>query len=147
MAEMECGRGVMPDSFDVLIDSDVFVGLFLPDDAHFQRASALFDQFEQDKTKLAATNWVIAETATVLSRHDSQETAKKFLTMIETSTIPVLWMTKQLEKDAWQIFKDQTTKKTSFVDCSNVAVAYHFGISRLCAFDGFYSRFDMTQIK
>ena len=143
---MAPGRGKVPHNFKVLIDSDVFVGLFLPNDAHFQRASELFDQFEQQKTKLATTNLVIAETATVLSWKDAQATAKKFLSMIETSNIPILSVTKNLEKEAWRIFNDQTTKKTSFVDCSNVALANHFHISQICAFDGFYGRFDILQL-
>ena len=134
-------------NFEVLIDSDVFVGMFLPDDAHQQRASELFDQFEQQRTKLAVTNLVIAETATVLSWKDTQETAKKFLSMIENSNIPVLSITKSLEKDAWRIFKDQPTKKTSFVDCLNVAVADHFHIPQICGFDKFYERFEIIQLK
>jgi len=140
------GKEHLPNNLEVLIDSNVFVGLFLPDDAHFQRVTELFNQFERQKTKLSVTNWVVAETATVLSWKDTQETAKKFLHMIETSNIPVLTVTKNIEKEAWQIFKDQSTKKTSFVDCSNIAVANHFHIPQICAFDKFYGRFDLDQL-
>src|SRR5438105_4785300 len=84
MGSMGPGKGSVSETFQVLIDSDAFVGLLLPNDAHFHGVSEQFDRFEQDQTQLATTNWVVAETATVLSHKDSQETAKRFLEMIET---------------------------------------------------------------
>jgi predicted nucleic acid-binding protein len=146
MATRGPGKGSVQHNFQVLIDSDVFVGLFLPDDAHYQRVSQQFEAFEQNKTQIATTNWVIVETATVLSRKDSQETAKAFLTMTETSGIPILSISKDIEKEAWRIFKDQSTKNTSFVDCSNIAVITHFHIPQLFSFDAFYKRFDIGNL-
>ncbi|NOG49628.1 MAG: type II toxin-antitoxin system VapC family toxin [Chloroflexi bacterium] len=134
----------MPSSFNYLIDSDTFVGLFLPDDALHTTVVRLFDQIERQFQRLATTNWVVAETATVLSNRDTQATAIKFLTMIEEGEIPVLPITEELERRTHSLFKEQTTKKTSMVDCSNVAVAKHYGISDMLAFDGFYERFELA---
>lgn len=134
----------MPSSFHYLIDSDTFVGLFLPDDALHTTVVRLFDEIERQFQRLATTNWVVAETATVLSSRDTQATAIKFLTMIEEGEIPVLPITEELEQKTHSIFKEQTTKKTSMVDCSNVAVAKHYSISDMLAFDGFYERFGLA---
>lgn len=131
----------MPPSYDYLIDSDAFVALFLPDDALTSSIQQSFQDIEQHQQNIATTNWVIAETATVLSNRDSQETAIKFLTMIDEGEIPVLSITAELERVTHSIFRAQTGKRTSMVDCSNVAVAQHFGIANLLTFDIFYKRF------
>lgn len=138
------GKESVSNSFDYLLDSDTFVGLFLPDDALHSTIVSLFDQIERQSQRIATTNWVVAETATVLSNRDSQKTAIKFLTMIDEGEIPVLPITEELERKTYDIFKEQTTKKTSVVDCSNVAVAKHYAILDMLGFDGFYERFGLV---
>lgn len=64
--------------------------------------------------------------------------------MIQEGEIPILPITEELERKTHSLFKEQTTKKTSMVDCSNVAVAKHYGISDMLAFDGFYERFGLV---
>jgi predicted nucleic acid-binding protein len=141
---MAPGKGSVPTSFDYLIDSDAFVAFFLSDDALAGTVMHLFANIEQQKQRICTTNWVIAETATVLSSRDSQETAIKFLNVIEEGGIPVLPVSEALERESHRIFRSQKTKKTSMVDCSNVAIAKHYGIDALLTFDGFYKRFGLS---
>ncbi len=54
--------------FDVLIDSDAFIGLFFRRDAHHAFAKEVYEKFGKDQTRLVTTNFVIAETA---DRHQS----------------------------------------------------------------------------
>ena len=135
------GKVRVPRSFDYLVDSDAFVALFLPDDALAPTADHLFTEIEKRHQRIATTNWVVAETATVLSNKDTQATAIKFLTMIDEGEITVLRVSEALEREMHQIFRAQKTKKTSMVDCSNVAVAQYYDIPNLLTFDGFYKRF------
>ena len=135
------GKDNVTNSFHYLIDSDVFVALYLPDDALAPTADHLLTVIENQRKVLCTTNWVVAETATVLSNKDTQEAALRFLDMIDEGHIPVLPITDSLEKEAHRIFREQTTKRTSMIDCSNVAVATHYGIPDLLAFDQFYTRF------
>ena len=51
--------------YDVLVDSDVFVGLMVDHDAHHQRVRELFSQIEENKGSLVTTNYVITETASM----------------------------------------------------------------------------------
>ncbi len=141
MVKMEHGKDTVTSSFDYLIDSDVFVGMFLPNDSLFRHVQRVFHDLKINEKRTATTNWVIAETATVLSNKDSQQTAIKFLSMIDEGDIPILPVTEDLESDTHRIFREQTTKRTSMVDCSNVAVALHYSIPDLLAFDQFYTRF------
>lgn len=131
----------MPTPFDYLVDSDAFVALMLPGDALAPTVQQLFRHIETERQRIAVTNWVVAETATVLSYRDGQATATRFLTMIEEGEIPILAITEALERATHQLFREQKTKGTSMVDCSNVAAARYYDIPKLLAFDHFYRRF------
>ena len=133
----------MPD-FDVLVDSDAFVGLFFPDDAHHQTCYRLFKQFARQKLRLVATSYTIAETATVLSRHSGQPLARAFLDYAATGVLPVVHIDEALQALAISIFREQENKNTSLFDCANVAVIRNLNIPRIFSFDQVYSRkFDL----
>lgn len=131
----------MPRNFDYLVDSDTFVALFLPDDALAPTVQQLFRDIEANHQNIATTNWVVAETATVLSNRDSQKTAINFLTMIDEGEIPVLAISEALERTTQQIFRSQKKKGTSMIDCSNIATAQYYEVPNLLSFDRFYRRF------
>lgn len=138
---MVSGKVVVQNEFDYLIDSDTFVGMMLPSDALHTRIHAIYQRIKSEKKRLVTTNWVIAETATVLSAKDSHQTALDFLDMIDEGTIPILTITPDIEHETHLLFRDQTTKRTSMVDCSNVATAKHHDIANILSFDKFYARF------
>lgn len=144
MAKTVFGEVNVTNSYDYLVDSDVFVALFILKDAHTITVNQLLTTIEQSQQKLCTTNWVIAETATVLSAKDSYKTAINFLTMIEEGNIPILPITPDIEQETHHIFRDQTTKRISMVDCSNVAIAKHYDIPSILSFDKFYTRFGYT---
>jgi len=137
--QVEHGKGRMTD-FDVLVDSDAFVGLFFPDDAHHQTCYHTFKQFETEGIKLVATSYTIAETATVLSYRSGQEVARSFLDYIATGTFPIIHIDEQLQAAAISIFREQENKNTSLFDCANVAVMRTLSISRIFSFDHIYTR-------
>ncbi len=141
MAKTVFGEVNVTNSYDYLVDSDVFVALFILKDAHTTTVNQLLTDIEQSQQKLCTTNWVIAETATVLSAKDSHQTAINFLTMIDEGTIPILTITPEIEHETHQIFREQTIKRISMVDCSNVATAQHYDIPKILSFDKFYARF------
>jgi predicted nucleic acid-binding protein len=128
-------------SYDYLIDSDIFVALFILKDAHAPTVNQLLTDIEKSRQKVCTTNWVVAETATVLSTKDSQQTAISFLTMIDEGDIPILPITPEIEQETHHIFCEQTTKHISMVDCSNVATVNHYNIANLLSFDKFYAKF------
>lgn len=127
-------------SFDVLVDSDAFVGRFFLKDPHHQRALSLFDHLQRDNCPLATTNLVLGEAATVLSHRDGQVLARQFLDLIAASQIPVIHVDEQLERAGHAIFRSQTKRGTSWVDCANVAVLRQFHIARIFSFDQVYTR-------
>jgi predicted nucleic acid-binding protein len=133
--------------FDVLVDSDAFVGRFYPDDAHHPRSLALFAECEQARLTLVVTSYVIAETATVLSNRSGQALARKFLSIIEGSRMPIIHINEELQQAALAVFKQQDQRGTSVTDCANVIVMQQLAIPKIFSFDAFYSkRFGLSPI-
>jgi predicted nucleic acid-binding protein len=132
----------------VLIDSDAFVGRFFTQDAHFQRANALFDRLERDQTSLVTTSAVIGETATVLSHRQGQALAVQFLNIIEHSRLPVIYIDETLYQQGIALFKVQTHKGTSITDCLNVVVMRQYQIENILSFDqGYTHRFGVPLLE
>lgn len=124
--------------FEVLVDSDALVGRFYIQDAHHSRSLELFEKYEERGTLLVTTSMVVAETATVLSNRSGQQVASEFLSILERSNLPVIHIDEELQSEALELFKQQETRGTSVVDCSNVVVVKRFDIPRILSFDEFY---------
>ena len=138
MAKTVFGEGVTLSKFHTLVDSDAFIGLFVPTDAHHQKTKTLFNKLQKEKLSPATTSFVVAETATVLSSRAGQSIAQKFLDTVKK--FPVIHITEELQKEALDIFRKQRKKRTSVVDCANVVVVRHFKIPTIFSFDKFYSK-------
>lgn len=132
------GKDTVASNYHLLIDSDALLGLYLPNDAHYDESVKGFDLIEAEKLYVAVTNWVIAETATVLSYRTNQKVALTFLDTLKQIPIPILQVTADIEQEAWRIFRAQTTKRISVVDCTNAATMMYYNIPRIFGFDGFY---------
>ena len=65
--------------FQILVDSDAFVGQIYPDDAHFEQANGIFQTLASRQARLVTTSLVVAETATVLSHRSGQARPASFL--------------------------------------------------------------------
>lgn len=134
----EHNSAAMRSKFDVLVDSDAFVGRFYEHDTHHQRATALFEKFQKQRKVLVTTSAVVTETATVLSHREGQHLARIFLSIIRRSGIPVIHIDEKLYAEALTFFERQEKRGTSFVDCANSVVAKTFAISQIMSFDEVY---------
>lgn len=137
MANRVCGRDNMHD-YQVLVDSDAFVGHFFTDDVHHRHSAELFEKFEQSQALLTTTSAVIGETATVLSHRRGQALALHFLNLLDRSQMPIIHIDEQLHRKAIGLFKHQADRGTSYTDCANVAVVQHYSIPLIFSFDQVY---------
>ena len=126
--------------FQVLVDSDAFIGWLVAADAHHQIAAAIFQTLQDRQILLTASNLVIAETATVLSYRHGQSLATKFLATIRDSHFPIIHIDEALHQAALEIFRQQPHRGTSVTDCANVAVMHRFNIPAIFSFDQFYAK-------
>jgi predicted nucleic acid-binding protein len=140
MGRMERGEDKM-NKYQVLIDSDAFVGATLNDDAHHETAKQLFNQLIKKRINCATTSLIVIETATVLSKLAGQESARNFITqMTEKHRFPVIFIDEKFYLDALDVFKQQERKRTSVVDCANVAVMKELEIPAIFSFDKVYTK-------
>ena len=133
------GKERMSD-FEVLVDSDAFVGLFLPDDTHHKACRLLFERFAKQRTNLVTTNYTVAETATVLSRRSGQSIARAFLDYIASGVFPIIYVDAAFQEMAISLFMKQGNKNMSLFDCANVAVMRNLDIAEILSFDQVYSK-------
>jgi predicted nucleic acid-binding protein len=125
-------------AYDVLVDSDAFVGLLYDKDAHHKRATELFARSAEDNKALVTTSYVVAEAATVLSHRKGQDAARAFLKMV--NRIPTVFITEEIHTESLALFAQQKRRGTSVVDCSNAVVMERLGIPKILSFDKVYTK-------
>lgn len=126
--------------FQVLVDSDGWIALYLPNDALYEKAAAIYERLERQEKKLVTTSAVIEETVTVLSHRSGQALARQFFSALRRSNIPIIPIDESLRRKALDLFMEQKKRGTSFVDCSNVVVMKYFDIPKIFSFDKAYSK-------
>lgn len=132
-------------NFDVLLDSDAFIGLIVKHDAHHETVEVIFEQLKQKQAMLVTTNYVITETASTLSRRFSQDNASQFLTIVDD--FRMITITDTIHKQASKLFRQQTKDNTSLVDMSNVVIMKEFEIPQIFSFDKVYTKdFQLSQV-
>ena len=124
--------------YQILADSDAFVGWLYEKDAHHERSVKIFSEIMQKRQSLVTTNYVVSETATVLSHRQGQALARKFLGV--ASKFPVIHLDEKLHQTTLDLFREQSERGTSVVDCSNVAAMKQFQIPMIFSFDQVYQK-------
>ena len=123
-----------------LIDANIVVALYRPDDSLHQAAVAVVSRLKESDWKFIFTNLLFQETATVLSMRVGMGVAKKFLKDYRDLIDEIIFVDEEMEKLSWRIFSNQAKKGTSFVDCSNLAVIEKFSLDGIVSFDKFYPK-------
>jgi|SRR3989338_4460233 len=124
----------------LLVDSDFLFGLFVPDDLHHKRARQIWVDLVKREDEVFVLKLTIQETATVLSHKRDQRTAISFVDKLPELGLRVLGIDVEVEEDGWKIFKAQTKKGISYVDCINSAVIQKFKFDGILSFDKFYPK-------
>ena len=112
----------MKDTLKIFVDSDAFVALTVAADANHKKATSLLHTLHERSVVFLTSNYVFSESITVISMRSSHATAVAFIDNMQSLDNP--FRIKQIdaaeEEEAINIFKEQTSKNTSFVDCTNM---------------------------
>ena len=124
----------------ILIDSDAFVAFVKADDSNHARAVELFNHLEHLPVVFVTSNYVFAEAITVISQRVGHEVAIEFSQTLQSGQgiVRIRYADKELDKWALDIFKKQSSKNTSFVDCANMALLQTEHIPYIFSFDAVY---------
>lgn len=128
----------------VIIDSDALFALYVASDSHHSEAEGVFRKLYKAENEIVASNLVLQETATIISYRLGQETAISFLSNFERSGIKQLFVGEKLTIKSWNLFRRQTKKGTSFIDCTNIVVYSETKAELIMSFDKFYKREGLT---
>lgn len=132
----------MNDNPRIFVDSDVFVALALSKDALHTQALAIIQNLSKKSPRLLTSNYVFAESVTVISQKASHATAIKFIADMYSPQTPfeIMRTNEMLDGEAITIFKKQTSKNTSFIDCTNIAFMQLYHLDAIFSFDEVYRK-------
>lgn len=124
----------------VLLDTDALLAGYLENDASHQKAVKIMKFLDSERAELYVSNLVLLETATILSHRLNQKMATSFLADFDNGGFKTIFVDEVLTLLSWRIFKKQTKKGTSFVDCSNLILFGETRFDAIFSFDKFYKR-------
>lgn len=126
----------------IFVDSDVFVSVLRKDDSNHQKVKKIYLQLEKLSVSFVTSNYVFAEVITVISQKIGHRIAIEFINNMRSSNsmYNFIQVTPEIEEIALEIFKKQTSKNVSFVDCANMAVMKHDNLDAIFSFDEIYKK-------
>lgn len=127
-------------SIIIFVDTDAFVALIKKNDSNHTKAKNIFEKLQGTPVEFITSNYVFSETITILSQKVNHVTAVRYIdAMLSSENIFNIKRADGAVEDlAIGIFKDQTSKNISFVDCANMAVIRKLGLDGIFSFDRAY---------
>ncbi|MXZ21237.1 MAG: type II toxin-antitoxin system VapC family toxin [Caldilineaceae bacterium SB0665_bin_25] len=121
------------------VDSGAWIALYSLRDQHHAEAFAIFGSLEQQKARLLTTDYVIDETITRLRYDAGHAAAVVSLDAIEEAekknTVTVVAVDRSSFQESEGLFRQYSSEKLSFTDCTSFVVCKRYGISAAFAFD------------
>ena len=97
---------------------------------------ALARQFSAENRRLVTTNFVIDETITLtLIRAGYRQALSVGEQLWNGQLASIIWVTRDDERVAWDLFKRYDDKAFSFTDCTSFAVMMRLGLMCVFTFD------------
>lgn len=126
----------------IFVDSDAFVAFIKQDDSNHKKAKRLFESLQAKSLTFVTSNYVISEVITVLSQRVDHKTAIVFIDSMKSgdSDFLIEWINETVEEKAIQLFREQTSKNISFVDCTNMALIKEKHMDAIFSFDHAYKK-------
>ncbi len=131
----------------VLVDSDALFAIYFARDALHDKASFKLRELVGNKDELVVTNLVLQEIVTIISSRLGQSQALEFLIDTEKTDLRVIFVDEPMTEEIWNLFRRQTKKGTSFVDCANVMVCKSLKLDKIFSFDKFYKRVGLEMVQ
>ncbi len=124
----------------IFVDSDAFIGIIAPQDAHHVTANAVFDLLAKTEEKLVTSWETIDEVSTKLSMYFGKDCADMLFALLSKANITIVYVDQALSRTTVEIFKKQTSKNVSLTDCANIAICRSMRITTVFSFDPHYKK-------
>jgi predicted nucleic acid-binding protein len=132
----------------ILLDSDILVSLNKTDDPNHAKAKRIQEKYSHVPHIFYLSNLVFSESITVISQKVNHQTAVNFIKQFQSRKphLNYIYIDQNLEKLAINIFKKQTSKNISFVDCTNIAIYQKYNLDAIFSFDKHYKKNGVTTL-
>lgn len=124
----------------LLYDSNFLIALYKRDDSTHKKAVDLAKRFHTAGVELHALNLVVQESTTVISIKMGMDHARAYYKGLSSIVDTFITLDDITENLSWKLFKKQTKKGTSFIDCANLATLEYYKLDKILSFDEFYPK-------
>lgn len=131
---------------EVFVDSSAYVAVKNIDDPHHKASVDILAKLTSAHTPLVTSNYVLAESITVISQKVSHQAAVDFRekNILETRIVRV---SDELEDQAFEFFRTLTSKNVSFIDCTSFALMRSLGLTTVFSFDEHFTQYGFKLLK
>ncbi|MBA3724536.1 MAG: PIN domain-containing protein [Candidatus Levybacteria bacterium] len=126
----------------IFVDTDAFVAFVKEEDNTHERAKRILLQLRYQQVTFITSNYVFLESVTVISQKINHQAAVSYIDKMLSADNPyeLRRIDKEIDEQAIELFKKQTSKNTSFVDCTNMAFMQKMDIDAIFSFDEVYRK-------
>jgi len=129
----------------VFVDTGAWVALRYGRDQHHGRARTLMQKLRKDGLGLVTTEWVLAETVTLLKARGAVDHAVVFGEALQAGRLGYLAeSTPERRRRAWELFVRYRERRVGWVDCASFAVMEELGLRQYFGFDEDFVRAGFT---
>jgi uncharacterized protein len=125
----------------VFVDTGAFCALTVPTDTWHAGALHALKQIREANALIFTSNFVLAETYTLINVRAGRHAAVSFMDRNEQSGISILKVTEQTEEDARNLFRKYDLPRLSFTDCTSFALINAHHIDHVFSFDEHFRMF------
>jgi predicted nucleic acid-binding protein len=125
----------------VFVDTGAFYAAAISTDACNVAAKMIFRDLNNSKARLFTSDYILAETYTLLNARDGHRAAVHFMDAFEDNDIHLLRVSAAIETRAKNIFRKLDTPRLSFFDCTSFALINAHSIDHAFSFDAHFSFF------
>ena len=123
----------------IFVDSGAWIALLNQRDQHHTDAHAIYNELGHQRTQLLTTDYVFDETVTRLRYDAGYPAANGFLNFVERNEVTRDLVVAKIDETAFEnakrLFRQYSSERLSFTDCTSFVVCRTYGISAAFAFD------------
>jgi hypothetical protein len=129
----------------VFVDTGGWVALRYGRDQYHGRARSILRRLRADGIGLVTTEWVLAESVTLLKARGAVDHALALGEAIQAGRLGhLLESTPERRRRAWDLFVRYRDRRVSWVDCASFAVMEEIGLTQFFGFDEDFVRAGFT---
>jgi predicted nucleic acid-binding protein len=133
---------------EIFGDTSGWVSFFVEGDPHYEKATTLMTQWQQQNGRVVTTNYVLSELIVLFRRFRvDRPTAWEYIKVIRsTPWIEIVRIDEVLDKEAWQLLEKRLDKEWSLVDCASFVVMKKRGLNEALTTDKHFEQAGFTRL-